>query len=76
LGIAHTLGKPVILTSRSLDDIPFDLRHRRYTLYEYTPRGMKQFEKDLAKAVEWQLRRSRSFESIVERLDGKDMESS
>lgn len=75
LGIAHTLGKPVILTSQSLDDIPFDLRHRRYTLYEYTPRGMKEFEKDLAKAVEGHLRRSRSFESIVERLDGKSIEN-
>lgn len=32
-GIAHTLGKDVILLAQSQDDVPFDLRHLRYVLY-------------------------------------------
>jgi hypothetical protein len=34
LGLAHAIGKPVILVSRSDDDIPFDLRHVRVLTYE------------------------------------------
>jgi hypothetical protein len=41
VGIAHTLEKPVLLLSRSIEDIPFDLRHRRVLPYEYTPIGCK-----------------------------------
>lgn len=32
-GIAHTLGREVILITQSAHDIPFDLRHLRYILY-------------------------------------------
>lgn len=32
-GIAHTLGKEVILIAQSEDDVPFDLRHLRYIRY-------------------------------------------
>jgi hypothetical protein len=41
VGIAHTLRKPVLLLSMSIEDIPFDLRHRRVLQYEYTPMGCK-----------------------------------
>ncbi|MBU1209653.1 MAG: hypothetical protein KJ587_00085 [Alphaproteobacteria bacterium] len=33
IGIAHTLGRDVILITQSGDDIPFDLRHLRYIPY-------------------------------------------
>jgi hypothetical protein len=33
VGIAHTLGRDVILISQSHEDIPFDLRHLRYIDY-------------------------------------------
>lgn len=33
IGIAHTLGREVILISQNEDDIPFDLRHLRYIRY-------------------------------------------
>ena len=33
IGIAHSLGRDVILITRSGDDIPFDLRHLRYASY-------------------------------------------
>ena len=50
-GIAHTLGRPVILIAQRLDDIPFDLRHLRVIEYSLTPRGMKLFEETLYKTL-------------------------
>lgn len=49
LGIAHTLGKKVIIITQSSDDIPFDIKYIRHIEYEYTPRGMKEFEGQLKK---------------------------
>jgi hypothetical protein len=34
LGLAHTLGKQVILLTQNLDDIPFDLNRYRHVLYQ------------------------------------------
>lgn len=34
LGIAHTLGKPTILVSKSIQDAPFDIQQNRIVLYE------------------------------------------
>jgi len=48
VGIAHALDKPVLLIAQSLDDVPFDLRHRRILLYEYSPRGCKRLEQAIA----------------------------
>lgn len=50
-GIAHALGKPVILITQSLKFVPFDLRHIRVIEYEYTPQGMKTFEDALARTI-------------------------
>ena len=47
IGIAHTIGKPVVLTTQNREDVPFDLRHLRYIEYKYTPPGMQKFEEDL-----------------------------
>jgi hypothetical protein len=33
IGIAHTLGREVILITQNAEDIPFDLRHLRYVRY-------------------------------------------
>jgi hypothetical protein len=33
MGLAHALGKDVIILAQSIDDIPFDLRHRRAIVY-------------------------------------------
>jgi hypothetical protein len=51
LGIAHTLGKKVIIITQEANDIPFDISHIRYIKYEYTPRGMKLFEESLQKFI-------------------------
>lgn len=34
LGLAHADSKPVIFTTASLDDVPFDLRHLRVIVYD------------------------------------------
>jgi hypothetical protein len=47
VGIAHALNKQVLLMTQSIEDVPFDLRHRRALVYEYSPRGCKKLEKDL-----------------------------
>ena len=51
IGIAHTLGKPVILTTQTAEDVPSDLRNIRYIHYRYTPPGMKLFETMLTKTL-------------------------
>ncbi|MDP2037175.1 MAG: ClpX C4-type zinc finger protein [Ignavibacteria bacterium] len=47
VGIAHTIGKPVIIITQSIDDVPFDFRHYRCIIYDYTPRGCKELEEKL-----------------------------
>ncbi|MBI1256485.1 MAG: hypothetical protein GC204_03350 [Chloroflexi bacterium] len=56
LGIAHTLGRPTILITQKLDDIPFDIRHLRVIIYQYTPPGMGQFEEILRQTIQAELR--------------------
>lgn len=34
LGLAHAANKPVVFTTGSLDDVPFDLRHLRIAVYD------------------------------------------
>ena len=59
LGISDTIGKDVIIITQNKDDIPFDLRHRRYIKYVFTPKGMKDFEVALEKyltAEGWEIK--------------------
>ena len=50
-GIAHTVGKEVILITQTMDDVPFDLRHLRCIVYEYTPRGIQLLESNLINTI-------------------------
>lgn len=52
IGIAHTIGRPTILISQMIDDVPFDLRHLRCIVYEYNPRGMVKFNETLRRTLE------------------------
>jgi hypothetical protein len=45
IGIAHTLGREVILISQSQEDIPFDLRHLRYVSYLNNGEGRKELQR-------------------------------
>jgi hypothetical protein len=47
VGIAHAVKKPVLLMAQSVEDVPFDLRHRRVLVYDYSPRGCKRLENRL-----------------------------
>ncbi|MBC8275477.1 MAG: hypothetical protein H8E40_10990 [Chloroflexi bacterium] len=49
-GICHAMGKDVILITQE-KDVPFDLKHIRHIHYQYTPHGMKEFEKALAATI-------------------------
>jgi len=40
IGIAHTVGKKVVLITRTEKDIPSDIRHFDYIPYAYTPEGV------------------------------------
>ena len=44
IGMAHTVGKPVIIITQDIDDVPFDLKHHRCILYAYTPRGCAELQ--------------------------------
>lgn len=46
-GIAHTLGRDVIIITQSEHDIPFDLRHLRYIKYLNNTQGLDELEKAL-----------------------------
>lgn len=51
IGLAHVLGKPVVLITQNPDDVPFDIRHIQFIQYTFTPRGMADFERTLREAV-------------------------
>ncbi len=48
LGLAHAIGKTVILVANNLDDIPFDLKHVRTIIYKTDEAG---WEGDLYKSI-------------------------
>ncbi|WP_172151618.1 hypothetical protein [Pseudomonas tumuqii] len=48
IGIAHTLGKEVILITQNPDDVPFDLRHIRYLTYLNNGEGLAVLQTSLA----------------------------
>ena len=51
IGIAHAIGKPVILIAQNQDDVPSDLRHIRYIQYNNTKPGMMKLENDITKTT-------------------------
>ena len=46
LGYAHALKKEVIIISQSIDDVPFDYRHRRVIIYDTTQYNWQEKLKD------------------------------
>lgn len=44
VGMAHTVGRPTILITQDINDVPFDLKHHRCIIYDHTPRGCRQLE--------------------------------
>lgn len=54
LGIAHTLGKPVIMITQREGDVPSDVRFLRYILYTPTRSGFVKLERSLRKTL-WEI---------------------
>lgn len=52
IGIAHALGREVILITQSAEDIPFDLRHLRYVQYLNNGEGLAQLADRLQSRLE------------------------
>lgn len=52
IGIAHTLGREVILITQNENDIPFDLRHLRYVKYLNNSMGLDQLKNLLVQRLE------------------------
>lgn len=51
LGIAHTIGKKVILLTQKIEDIPFDLQAYRHIKYDTTLSGGTQLKENLKKHI-------------------------
>lgn len=51
LGIAHTVGKDVIILTQNEDDVPFDLRHLRYFVYSDNDKGWRLLRRNLTNAA-------------------------
>jgi hypothetical protein len=51
VGLAHALGKEVVLLTQSMDHVPFDLKALRCIVYAFTPRGSKELESKLKSTV-------------------------
>jgi hypothetical protein len=56
IGMAHVLGKKVILITQNPNDVPVDVRHFRFIPYIYTPPGMKDLEAALENTLKTELR--------------------
>lgn len=58
VGLAHAIGKEVILLSQSIEHVPFDLRAIRCIIYAYTPRGMIEMTEKLRDTIKEIMRAS------------------
>jgi hypothetical protein len=53
LGLAHALGKPVVLLAQKADDVPADLRAIRWIKYERVrPRWAAELQRDISDALQ------------------------
>ncbi len=52
LGIAHTVGRPVVLLTQAVEDIPFDLNRYRHIVYEDNVDGCELLANTLSKTLD------------------------
>jgi hypothetical protein len=52
LGISHSIGNKTIMTSQSIDYVPFDISNYRVIIYEQSIAGSKILEKRIIKAID------------------------
>jgi len=51
LGVAHALGKEVILIAQHESDVPFDIVHHRYIVYHNNAEGLEKLSGIIAARV-------------------------
>lgn len=52
LGLAHAIGKPIVLVSETIDDVPFDLQQLRVLLYDKNdPAWGNKLQKDVTASL-------------------------
>lgn len=51
IGIAHTIGRPVVPIAQSIEDVPFDLRHHRILTYSPNSEGLTEMRNVLSKLI-------------------------
>jgi hypothetical protein len=51
IGMAHTVGRPTLIITQDINDVPFDVKHHRCVVYSYTPRGCEQLRKRIARTL-------------------------
>lgn len=51
IGMAHTIGKPVVIMTQEIEDVPFDLKHYRCIVYRYTPKGVAALESQISGTI-------------------------
>jgi hypothetical protein len=51
VGIAHTVGKPVILIAQAESDVPFDIAGIRYFVYTDDEKGWQKLQSDIIRAL-------------------------
>jgi hypothetical protein len=56
IGMAHTVGKPVVLITRSQKDIPSDVQHIDYIEYVYDPEGVGVLLEKLSSVIRRELK--------------------
>jgi hypothetical protein len=56
-GIAHTLGRDVVLITQSPEDVPFDLRHHRYITYLCNAEGLAALRTSLSSRLDTLMKR-------------------
>lgn len=72
VGLAHAIGKPVIIITRKEDDVPFDLRSLRYLFYDTND---PYWGENLHKALENMLTKVIEEATISEYLEGIKLEN-
>lgn len=52
IGIAHVLGKPTIMITQNIEDVPFDVQSRRLIQYQNNAAGLRELEIKLIKSIQ------------------------
>lgn len=72
VGLAHAIGKPIILITRNQDDVPFDLKSLRYLYYDTEN---PDWGADLRDALSQALRRVLEEPNLAAHLHGVEVET-